>query len=198
MSKPISQQKNYNNEYARYWTKPILYINGKHYILCSQWFRGFQDKFDAWIEKNENIQGDITKLIELDDPEEIIPIKLRKKENCNFYDFKKNNCMCTESVVFTQPCNNLISCSYYSEFKVYVVPAIYCKKHYCPCCNGNTEKDMIVCTYSPGGIERQNKLITYRCDECEKNYIADKVYKGYTQSKSLEDLNMTFEKIKLE
>lgn len=54
MDKAISDQKNYNNEYGRYWIKPILEINGKHYIICSQWFKSFQEKLNTWIEKNEN------------------------------------------------------------------------------------------------------------------------------------------------
>lgn len=193
ITKSISDQKNYNNEYARFWTKPVLQINGKHYILCSQWFRGFQEKFDEWVDKQNPT------LVSLPNMEEsIIDVqKPRKKENCNFYDFKKDECMCTESGVFTQPCNSLMSCPHYSEFKVYVVPKIYCKKHYCPCCNGTTVKELITCTYSPNGFERQNKLITYRCNKCEKNYIADSVYKGYTQSKSLEDLNVSFAKMNL-
>lgn len=53
MSIPISQQKGYNNEYGRYWTKPVLAINGRHYIICSQWFKGFQEKLDKWIENQE-------------------------------------------------------------------------------------------------------------------------------------------------
>ncbi len=52
----ISQQKGYNNEYARYWTKPVLEINGTHYIICSQWFEDFRPKLDKWInEQNQQI-----------------------------------------------------------------------------------------------------------------------------------------------
>ncbi len=55
LSISISQQKGYNNEYARYWTKPILEINGKHYIMCSQWFENFRTKVDDWIDKQSKI-----------------------------------------------------------------------------------------------------------------------------------------------
>ncbi len=53
MSLPISKQKGYNNEYARYWTKPVLEINGIHYIICSQWFEEFREKLDSWIKRQE-------------------------------------------------------------------------------------------------------------------------------------------------
>ena len=52
--KPVSEQKNYNNEYARYWIKPVLTINNKKYIMCSQWFKGIQEKFDKWVERESN------------------------------------------------------------------------------------------------------------------------------------------------
>ena len=55
MSIPISQQKGYNNEYGRYWTKPILMINEKHYIICSQWFSGFWNKLNKWIESQNQV-----------------------------------------------------------------------------------------------------------------------------------------------
>ena len=49
ISIPISKQKGYNNQYGRYWTKPVLELNGKHYIICSQWFDEFRDRLNKWI-----------------------------------------------------------------------------------------------------------------------------------------------------
>lgn len=46
VSVPISKQKGYNNNYGRYWTKIMLEINDKHYIICSQWYKEFQGKLD--------------------------------------------------------------------------------------------------------------------------------------------------------
>ncbi len=45
---PVAQQKNYNNEYGRYWVKPILSIYNNDYIMCSQWFDTFRDKLIKW------------------------------------------------------------------------------------------------------------------------------------------------------
>lgn len=54
LSIPISQQKGYNNTYARYWTKPILKINGKHYILCSQWSKELRKYLYKWVCNNNS------------------------------------------------------------------------------------------------------------------------------------------------
>lgn len=59
---PISEQKGYNNEYGRYWTKPVLKINDKHYIICSQWFSEFQEKLDKWVAQNNIIDTVDTKV----------------------------------------------------------------------------------------------------------------------------------------
>lgn len=190
ISKPISEQKNYNNEYARYWIKPVLVINGKHYILCSQWYREFQNKFDEWIEKSNNERSKTDSEVYV---AQKIHTESRKKENCNFYDSKKDECMCTKSVMFTQPCNNIGNCPYYSDFKIYVVPKEYNKKKICPYCNEKTEKEFVVCDYAPDGYKAQKKLITYRCEKCKRNYISDVLYRNFVKSKSLDDLNVSFE-----
>lgn len=51
---PITQQKNYNNEYGRYWVKPILNIYNNDYIMCSQWFDSFRDKLIKWQDDYNN------------------------------------------------------------------------------------------------------------------------------------------------
>lgn len=49
---PISEQVNYNNQYRRYYSSPVLKINGKDYIICSQWFAQFKPKLMEWISSN--------------------------------------------------------------------------------------------------------------------------------------------------
>lgn len=53
---PISEQVNYNNQYRRYYTNPVLKIRNKHYIICSQWFSSFKPKLLSWI-KNNNLDN---------------------------------------------------------------------------------------------------------------------------------------------
>lgn len=55
---PISKQKGYNNEYGRYWIKPVFKINNNYYILCSQWFEEFRPKLDKWIEEQKTQLSD--------------------------------------------------------------------------------------------------------------------------------------------
>lgn len=186
-TKPVSEQKNYNNEYARYWIKPIFEINGKKYIMCSQWFKGFQEKFDKWTdEQNIYSKIDSTK-----------SSTQRSKDRCEHYDFKKNQCMCTQSGIFTQTCQNVNTCRYYVETKypIFIVPKHITKSKKCPCCSGSTQKEFVFCTYRMDDKEVKNNLLTYRCNECKKNYIADTLYSNYTRNKDLEDLDVRFEKI---
>lgn len=49
---PISEQVNYNNQYRRYYSTPVLKINEKDYIICSQWFAQFKPKLIEWINAN--------------------------------------------------------------------------------------------------------------------------------------------------
>ena len=186
-TKPISEQRNYNNEYARYWIKPVLLINGKKYLLCSQWFKGFQEKFDRWVEE-QNIYSNT---------ENFAINNQRKKERCLHYDFKKNQCMCTDSGNFTQICQNVKSCVYYIENKypIHVVPKSVIKSRKCPCCDNDMQKKFVICTYQMANKEVKNSLLTYRCNECERNYIDDTLYFNYTNNKNLEDLDVEFERI---
>lgn len=57
-AKPVSEQKNYNNEYARYWIKPVLEINGRKYILCSQWFEYQRESLESWINRPNMVSGE--------------------------------------------------------------------------------------------------------------------------------------------
>ncbi len=49
---PISEQVNYNNQYRRYYSTPVLKINENDYIICSQWFAQFKPKLMYWINSN--------------------------------------------------------------------------------------------------------------------------------------------------
>lgn len=186
LSKSIKEQLNYNNSYGRYWKTPVLAINGKNYIMCSQWFKQFRAKLDKWIESHKY---DAIKAMQEE--------KERNKERCMHYDFKKNQCMCTDSGVFTQRCQNIKSCGYYVEtkFPIYIVPKHVNKSQKCPCCDNRTEKEFVICTYKSAIGEIQNKLLTYRCSICERNYIADTLYTNYTKSKNVEALDVVFKRV---
>lgn len=182
-TKPVSEQKNYNNEYARYWIKPILTINDKKYIMCSQWFKGFQEKLDKWIE-SENIG-----YLKIKQEEK----HQRKKEKCVNFDFEKNQCMCTRSGMITMPCNSVNSCEYYSEFSIYVVHSIVKKNKKCPCCRGEIALEVIPCTYQKeNGTIIQNYLQTYRCENCQRNYMAKTAFDMYVSNKDMDRLDVHF------
>lgn len=185
-TKPVSEQKNYNNEYARYWIKPIFTINGKKYIMCSQWFKGQQEKFDKWVE------GESVGFLKVKSAEN----RQRKKENCLNYDFKKNQCMCTQSGMFTMPCDGVNFCEHYSEFSIYVVPAIVKKSKNCPCCRGKITMEVIQCTYQKdNGKIVSNNLQTYRCENCQRNYLAKTVFDMYISNKDVDRLDVNFKMV---
>lgn len=74
---PISEQVNYNNQYRRYYSSPVLKINGKDYIICSQWFVQFKPKLMNWINYN-SVSMKINK------DENILEIGDKLKFNKNF------------------------------------------------------------------------------------------------------------------
>lgn len=63
ISIPIKEQVNYNNQYRRYYSNPILNINNNHYIICSQWYSSFKTKLISWINNqqkfNKPYEGEI-------------------------------------------------------------------------------------------------------------------------------------------
>lgn len=137
MSIPISKQKGYNNDYGRYWTKPILDINESHYILCSQWYEEFRDKLEKWISENHipNIETD-------------------------------------------------------SNMDVYILPKLKTKT--CPKCGNKTEREILQVTYHTQITDIKNQLFTRRCKTCGIMYMADTIYKSYTRSKDIENINVNF------
>lgn len=52
LNKPISKQLGYNNQYGRYYATNFI-INGKTYLLCSQWYEEFRPKLTDWIKNNQ-------------------------------------------------------------------------------------------------------------------------------------------------
>lgn len=51
---PVSEQVNYNNEYRRYYVKPVLEIKSNHYIICQEWYAEFKPKLIDWINNNSS------------------------------------------------------------------------------------------------------------------------------------------------
>lgn len=132
---PISKQKGYNNDYARYWTKPILKINGIHYIICSQWFEEFRGKLDMWIDKQ-------------------------------------------------------ITQSISHKTEVYILPKHKTKT--CPKCGNKTEREILYVTYNTAVADINNKLFTRQCKTCKITYMADTIFKSYTRSKDIKNINVNF------
>ena len=65
------------------------------------------------------------------------------------------------------PCNSVNSCQHFTPFALHIIPKQYCKKRYCPYCNGSLEKELVYCTYRPDDeTEIDNKLSSYRCESC--------------------------------
>ena len=186
MAIPISKQKGYNNEYSRYWTKPVLEINGKYYILCSQWFARFREKLDKWINKNEKyIIKNIPKMCE--------------KTNCVHYDFKKDICYNLNNPLFNQPCISATSCKYFSEQVVYITPKEEMKNNLCPCCETKSQIIKMQVTYTKNGISTLatiHYLDVLQCENCNKTFININVFETYTKSKNLEDINIKFIELK--
>lgn len=131
---PITKQK-YYNKYARYWVKPVLEINNKHYIMCSEWFEEFRAKLDKWI-------------------------KLQSLQICK------------------------------SKMDVYVIPKLKTKT--CQKCGNKTEREILYVTYHTQIVDIKNKLFTRRCKICEITYMADTIFKSYTRSKDIENINVNF------
>lgn len=196
--------------YPCYNQNPKYRINGKIYLICNKWYEQYRSKLETWINEQDstylervyskekmNNEATVTneeEATEFKQQRLFLNTHQRNKKDCIYYDFKKNQCMCTQSdATFTMPCNSVNSCQHFTPFALHIIPKQYCKKRHCPYCNGSLEKELVYCTYRPDDVtEIHNKLISYRCERCDTNYVADTVYKGYTHSKNLEDLNVTF------
>lgn len=110
-------------------------LNGKHYIICSQWFEDLRPKLDKWISEQKQQNG------------------------------------------------NLI-------MDVYVLPKLKIKT--CLKCSNKTEREILYVTYHTAIADIKNQLFTRRCKSCEITYMADTIFKSYTRSKNIEDINVNF------
>ena len=184
----ISKQKGYNNDYARYWTKPILTLNGKHYIICSQWFKEFREKLDKWI--SENPVPSSVPVIEAF--KEFIPSK--QKNKCIHYDYKKDLCGSLDNPLFNQPCDNALSCKYYSEKIVYITSKDKLRNKLCLCCGLQAEYEYLEIEYNQGNSLPTviKKLQILRCNHCNKDFINVDLYKNYIKNKNPDYLDVSF------
>lgn len=73
---------------------------------------------------------------------------------------------------------------------VYVLPKPKTKT--CPKCGNKTEREILYVTYHTALTDIKNQLFTRRCNSCEITYIADTIFKSYTRSKNIEDINLNF------
>jgi len=94
------------------------------------------------------------------------------------------------------PCSNVNSCEHYSELSIYVVPTIVKKSKKCPCCRGKIAMEVIPCTYQKeNGMIVHNSLQTYRCEACQRNYMAKTVFDMYVSNKDMDKMDVNFEMV---
>lgn len=185
---PISKQKGYNNDYGRYWTKPILEIDGQHYIICSQWYEEFREKLNNWISGNPI--HELSPVV--DKTEESLVLKSNSK--CMYYDFKKDLCSNLDNPLFNQPCDNASFCHYYSEKVVYIVSKDKLKSRLCLSCGLKATFEYLEIKYNQGNNLPTviKKLQILRCHHCNKDFINVDLYKNYIKSKNPNYLNVSF------
>lgn len=73
---------------------------------------------------------------------------------------------------------------------VYVLPKLETKV--CQKCGNKTEKEKLHVTYHTYIADIKNQLFTRRCKTCNITYIADTIFKTYTKSKEIENINVNF------
>lgn len=62
----------------------------------------------------------------------------------------------------------------------------------CYSCKSKTEREWLIVTYHNNNEYIKNKLSTYRCARCNSLYIADTLFKTYTQNKNIESIDVKF------
>lgn len=201
--------------YPSYAQNPKYRINGKTYLICMKWYEQYRNKLEAWINEQdstylervysknkpddeESIVDDMEEtyqeVIEYEQQRLFPNTHQRKAEDCIYFDFKKDQCMCNKTdAPFTMSCSNINSCQYFTTFALHIIPKEYWKNRICPYCGETMKIERIPCTYRPDDVtEKHNELMSYRCEKCSINYISDTFYKGYMQNKNLDDLNVAF------
>lgn len=135
----------------------------------------------------------------------------RHKSRCIEYDKKKDVCMCTKSANFLLKCGGSSHCEYYKEESNQTLDDINLlfdnqinkskpeikvidKKqiNQCSSCKSKTEREWLIVTYHNNGRYIKNKLSTYRCARCNSLYIADTLFRTYTQNKNIESIDVKF------
>ena len=76
------------------------------------------------------------------------------------------------------------------KMPVYILPKV--KMKVCPKCGNKMEREILFVTYHTSIADINNKLFTRRCKTCEITYMADTIFKSYTKSKDIENINVNF------
>lgn len=77
-----------------------------------------------------------------------------------------------------------------SKMPVHVLSKL--KTKICPKCGNKTEREILYVTYHTDIADINNQLFTRRCKTCEITYMADTIFKSYTRSKDIENINVDF------
>lgn len=77
-----------------------------------------------------------------------------------------------------------------SNMDVYVLPKNKTKT--CPKCGNITEREILYVTYHTDADNIKHQLFTRRCKTCDVTYMADTIFKSYTRSKNIENINVNF------
>lgn len=86
--------------------------------------------------------------------------------------------------------NPIINFDTNSKTEVYILPKLKTKT--CQKCGNKTEREILYVTYSTAIADIKNQLFTRRCKSCEITYMADTIFKSYTRSKDIENINVNF------
>jgi len=82
---------------------------------------------------------------------------------------------------------------------IYIISKEKAKDKYCPCCNLKAEHKMYDITYTKDNITSLaviNHLQIMYCEHCNKKFMNKNVYKTYTQTKNLDDIDVKFIELK--
>ena len=82
-----------------------------------------------------------------------------------------------------------------SEDIIYIISKEKAKDKYCPCCNLKAEHKMYDIKYAKDNIASLaviNHLQIMYCEHCNKKFMNRNVYKTYTKTKNLNDINIEF------
>lgn len=174
---------------AYYIQNPKLHINNKLYIIYMQWNdKMHRNRIEKWI--SENPVPSSVPVIEAF--KEFMPSK--QKNKCIHYDYKKDLCGSLDNPLFNQPCDNALSCKYYSEKIVYITSKDKLRNKLCLCCGLQAEYEYLEIEYNQGNSLPTviKKLQILRCNHCNKDFINIDLYKNYIKNKNPDYLDVNF------